>query len=74
MKVLKIDREKYLKIARSQGAQAAITQLHRDTEKWEYQTFEGLQGYQPAMFEDLNEVRDFSRELWELALSNEKIG
>jgi hypothetical protein len=68
MKLLKIDREKYLRIARSQGVQVALTQLHRDTEKWEYQTFEGQQGYQPEMFRDLIEVREFSRELWEMAL------
>jgi hypothetical protein len=69
MKVLKLDREKYLKIARTQGAQTALTQLHKDTEKWEYQTFEGQQGYQPELFTDLIEVRNFSRELWEMALA-----
>ena len=68
--MLKLNKEKYLQIARTQGAQAALTQLHKDTERWEYQTFEGDKGYQPEMFEDLKDVRAFSRELWELALKN----
>jgi hypothetical protein len=66
--MLKINREKYLLISRDQGYQAAITALHRDTEKWEHQAFEGEQGWAPAMWKDLHEVRVFSRELWDAAL------
>lgn len=66
--MIKLDKEKYLQIARTQGANAAITALHRDTERLEYQTFEGEAGYQPEMFRDLNGIRAFSRELWELAI------
>jgi hypothetical protein len=70
LQMLKIDREKYLQIARTQGAQTAITALHLDTERWEYDTFEGEKGYQPEMWKDLEQVRAFSRELWAVALKN----
>jgi hypothetical protein len=66
--LIKFNKEKYLQIAKSESPQAALTQLHRDTERWEYQTFEGNAGYQPQMWEELREVRKFSRELWEMAL------
>ncbi len=63
-----IDKEKYRQIAQTDGPQAAITALHRDTEHWEWDTFEGEGGWKPSQFEALNSVRAFSRELWELAL------
>lgn len=69
MTQLKMDKEKYLQIARTQGAEKAITELHRDMERWEFETFEGPEGYQPGMWKDLEEVRKFSRELWEIAIS-----
>jgi hypothetical protein len=68
--MFKLDREKYIQIARTEGAQAALTRLHRDTERWEWDTFEGEQGWKPEQFEALREVRAFSRELWELAAAN----
>ncbi len=61
------DREKYLQIAKTQSPQKAITQLHLDTERWEWESFEGEAGYQPAQFEALKSVREFSRELWDMA-------
>ncbi len=65
--MLKINKDKYLQISREQGYQAAITALHRDTEKWEHQAFEGEQGWAPEMWNDLHAVRVFSRELWDAA-------
>ena len=62
-----IDKEKYRQIARDQGIPAALTALHRDTEHWEWDTFEGNEGYKPTQFEALKSVREFSRELWEIA-------
>ncbi|MGZ3688352.1 MAG: hypothetical protein ACXWPM_07010 [Bdellovibrionota bacterium] len=66
--MFKLNKEKYLTIARAQGAQVALTALHRDMNQWEIETFEGEKGWQPQMFEDLKSVRDFSRELWEMAI------
>jgi hypothetical protein len=65
---LKLDRAKYQEIAQKQGLGAALTALHRDTEQLEYQTFEGEQGYQEKLWNFLEEVRKFSRELWEADL------
>jgi hypothetical protein len=69
--MFKLDKEKYLKIARSEGIPAAITRLHRDTERWEWDSFEGEGGYKPNQFEALQEVRAFSRELYEMAAIQE---
>jgi hypothetical protein len=66
----KIDREKYLRIAQSEGVSAALTRLHKDVEVWEHEAFEGKQGWQPAMWQELENVRAFSRELWDLTLNN----
>lgn len=63
-----LDREKYVSIMRAEGVQAALTALHQDTNRWEIETFEGEKGYQPQMFQDLIEVRRFSRELWDISL------
>jgi hypothetical protein len=71
MSSFSFDREKYLQILNTEGISAALTTLHKDTIGWEYQSFEGEKGYQPQMWEKLNEVREFSRQLWEIALQNE---
>ncbi len=68
-----IDREKYIGILRSEGVSAALTALHRDMERNEYQTFEGEQGWNSNLWKNLAEARDFSRELWELALRDPSI-
>jgi hypothetical protein len=60
----RLDREKYLQIAQTEGLPAAITRLHLDMEQMEHETFEGREGWQPQLFEYLKEVREFSRELW----------
>jgi hypothetical protein len=66
------DKEKYLRILKSEGITAALTTLHKDTTGWEYQSFEGEKGYQPEMWEALNQVREFSRELWDLSIHGDK--
>jgi hypothetical protein len=65
----RLNKEKYLEILRNQGLSAALTALHRDTEKVEFETFEGQQGWRPELFEYLKEVRNFSRELWNTQLT-----
>lgn len=62
------DREKYIRILEAQGLSAALTALHVDTEHWEHESFEGDKGYQPEQVKALEEVRSFSRELWNLAM------
>jgi hypothetical protein len=66
--MIQLDREKYLRILRSEGVSKALTTLHLDTEGWEIDTFEGEDGYQPEMWKELLGVREFSRELWEISL------
>jgi hypothetical protein len=63
--MFKIDREKYFRILETQGIDAALTALHHDKESMEFVTFEGEAGYQREGWEDLAEVREFSRELWD---------
>jgi hypothetical protein len=67
--MLRLEKEKYLKILADQGASAAITALHHDTEKMEQYTFEGQEGYDPKNVEFLEGVREFSRELWLKSIS-----
>jgi hypothetical protein len=71
---LQLDRAKYLQIAHQEGLAAALTALHRDTEQLEYQTFEGEQGYQEKLWNFLEDVRKFSRELWEADLRRGQSG
>lgn len=70
--MLKFDREKYIRIAKTEGAEKALTALHRDVEKMEKTTFEGEKGWQPEDWQALHGVRDFSRELWDLAIQSKK--
>ena len=65
-----LDKEKYLRLAKSDGLSAAITQLHLDSNDMEFETFEGTKGYQPELFEYMKEVRKFSVELWDSQLSD----
>ena len=64
------DQEKYLQIVKAEGVEAALTELHRETNLWEIEAFEGTAGWRPEMWERLHAVRDFSRKLWEMALDN----
>lgn len=68
MSTLKFNKEKYLEIVKLEGISKALTQLQKDTMAWEYEAFEGPKGYQPQMIEELEAVRTFARELWDLDL------
>jgi hypothetical protein len=70
--MIQLDREKYIRILRSEGVNAALTALHADTDFMELETFEGEKGFQPEMWNDLEKVRNFSRELWQVALNEIK--
>ncbi|MBC7385341.1 MAG: hypothetical protein H7301_04140 [Cryobacterium sp.] len=65
---MKLDRVKYLDIVAAEGLPAALTALHRDSERMEFETFEGRDGYKADLYAYLEEVRAFSRELWRVSL------
>jgi hypothetical protein len=65
----RLDKDKFLTILRNEGLSAAITALHKEKNELELDTFEGPEGYQPALFELVREYCDFSRELWDTALT-----
>lgn len=67
---MQIERAKYLDILRSEGLPAALTALHRDAERLEFETFEGQGGFKPELYAYLEEVRAFSRELWRVSLGD----
>lgn len=69
--MIHFEKKKYLDLLNSEGVNAALTALHQDTERFENQTFEGPAGYQADSWSKLFEVREFSRELWEIALKAE---
>ncbi len=66
-----LNKAKYLDIAREQGVSAALTELHRDMAIVEYQAFEGDRRAEPELLNQLNAMRDFSREIWDLALKQQ---
>ena len=66
--VMQLEKQKYFQILKSEGLSQALTALHRDTERVEYEAFEGRNGYDPALVEYLESVREFSRELWRTSL------
>lgn len=61
-----LNKEKYLSIAKTRGHSSALTELHLDMEKLEQKCNEGPNGFQPELFEDLKNYREFSLELWQL--------
>jgi len=61
---------KYLEMAKSQGYQAAVNQLHQDLWEMEKECFDSPEGYRPNLWKNLNEMRLFSRELWDLNLNS----
>lgn len=67
---MQIERAKYLDILHSEGLPAALTALHRDAERLEFETFEGPGGFKPELYAYLEEVRAFSRELWRVSLGD----
>lgn len=64
------DHEHYLTIAKNKSYREAIHQLHQDLWKLEQKCFDGDDGYQPELWKKLNEMRLFSRDLWDLEKQN----
>ena len=63
------DKQKYLDMTHAQGLQTAVNQLHHDLWEVEKVCFDTPTGYEPEVWKTLNEMRIFSRELWDLKLS-----
>ncbi|MBC7395887.1 MAG: hypothetical protein H7333_00465 [Bdellovibrionales bacterium] len=62
-------KEKYLQLAKTDGIENAVNQLHHDLWQLEQNCFDGPDGYQSDLWKQLNELRLFSRELWDLKLA-----
>lgn len=62
-------KEKYLELVKTDGLQNAVNQLHHDLWQLEQNCFDSPDGYQPELWKQLNELRLFSRELWDLKLA-----
>jgi len=63
---LVFERDKYLQIVKTQGLTTAVSTLHHDLWETEYRCFESQTGYDPVIWKQLNEMRQFSRELWDM--------
>jgi hypothetical protein len=61
-------KDAYLEIARTEGLQTAVNRLHHDLWKLEQDCFDTPEGYRPDLWKKLNELRIFSRELWDKKL------
>jgi hypothetical protein len=61
-------KEKYLEMAKNEGVQSAVNELYRDLWTLEQECFDTPNGYQADLWKQLNELRLFSRELWDLKL------
>jgi hypothetical protein len=70
--ILPFKRDRYFDLAKAQGLQNAVQQLHHDLWELEQECFDTPNGYQPEMWKTLNEMRIFSRELWDLKLSQQQ--
>lgn len=62
------DKKKYIDLVNTQSLSAALTVLHKDLWDIEFDTFEGPEGWKPQQWALLNEMRLFSRDLWEYGL------
>ena len=61
------DRKKgYLEILKEGGQSAALTAIHHDLWELEFECFEGERGYRPELYTEVQRLRDFSREIWEM--------
>ncbi len=67
MTSIKKIRDKYVKLIDSAGIDEAITKLHGEMGKLEPHTFDG--GFNADRFEELQALRDLSRELWTMRLA-----
>lgn len=64
----KLNKQKYLRIAKTEGANQALTVLHDDLRALEHDAFEGREGWQPKKWESLEDYRALSREIWNAAI------
>ena len=62
-------REKYLKMAKSMGYDEAITTIHRELGSLEPHIYDG--GYDKTRFDELQWMRELSRELYTLKLTED---
>jgi hypothetical protein len=62
-------KQKYLDLAKSEGLQNAVNQLHHDLWTLEQECFDTPEGYRSEVWKKLNELRLFSRELWDMKLN-----
>lgn len=69
--ILPFTKDRYFSMAQSEGLQNAVNKLHHDLWQVEQECFDTPNGYQPEMWKTLNEMRLFSRELWDLKLSQQ---
>lgn len=61
-------KDKYIELAKTSGYQKAVNQLHLDLWDMEKECFDSPEGYQADLWKNLNEMRIFSRELWDAKL------
>lgn len=61
----RFDRDHYIQLLQSQGKEAALNEFHRDLVRLEHECFEGRSGYSGETFQEIQKLRDFSRELWD---------
>jgi choline kinase len=62
-------KDTYREIARTEGLQAAVKRLHHDLWTLEQECFDTPEGYRADLWKKLNELRIFSRELWDEKLN-----
>ncbi len=68
---IEFEKSFYLDLAQKEGLTQAVNRLHHDLWEIEYQCFESESGYNPELWAKLNEMRLFSRELWDLKFKAE---
>ncbi len=61
-------KQKYLDMVQTNGLQTTVNQLHQDLWTLEQECFDTPEGFQADLWKQLNELRLFSRELWDLKL------
>jgi hypothetical protein len=62
-------KDTYREIARTEGLEAAVNRLHHDLWTLEQECFDTPEGYRADLWKKLNELRIFSRELWDEKLN-----
>ena len=58
------NQEKYDQILTESGLSAALTQIQNDLKRLEQECFEGKDGYQPEVYEEMKKYRKYSEKLW----------